>query len=77
MSAAYLRDICYVVALVAWCGLMWSQVRVLKQLRAAGYNIWTFNERARWNAWKGTNFVLFLSCGAVFAAAILAAIAIH
>jgi hypothetical protein len=53
---------------------MWSNIRVAKQLRAAGYSIWTFNTRARFNAWKGTNIVLFLSCSAIFAATILLAI---
>jgi hypothetical protein len=75
--SAYVTEICVIVALLAWCGVMWSQVRALKQLRAAGYSIWTFNVSARWNAWNGTNIALFLSCGAVFAAAISTAIAIR
>jgi hypothetical protein len=54
------------------CGGIWSNIRVAKQLRAAGYSIWTFNRRARFNAWKGTNILLFLSCSAIFAASILA-----
>ncbi len=69
--SAYVNTICLIVALFAWCGAMWSFVRAAKQLRAAGYSIWTFNTRARFNAWKGTNIVLFLSCSAIFAAAIL------
>jgi len=60
-----------IVALFAWCGLMWSNVRVAKQLRATGYSIWTANMRARLNAWKGTNILLFLSCSAIFTAAVL------
>jgi hypothetical protein len=74
--SAYMKDACFIVALLAWCGAMWSQVRFAKQLRADGYSIWTFNVRARLNAWKGANIVLFLSCGAVFAASIFTAIAI-
>jgi len=70
--SAYVRDICWIVALLAWGGMMWNQVRALKQLHAAGYSIWTFNTKARLNAWKGTNIVLFLSCGAVFSIAIIA-----
>jgi hypothetical protein len=50
---------------------MWSNVRAAKQLRAAGYSFWSFNPRARLIAWKGRNIVLFLSCSAIFAAAIL------
>jgi amino acid permease len=69
--SAYVNDICMIVALSAWCGAMWSNIRVAKKLRAAGYSIWTLNMRARFNAWKGTNIVLFLSCIAIFAAAIL------
>jgi amino acid permease len=64
------NTICLIVALFAWCGLLWSNVRVAKQLRANGYSIWTFNMRARFNAWKGTNILLFLSCFAIFAAVI-------
>jgi hypothetical protein len=56
---------------------MWSNFRVANQLRAAGYSIWTFNTRVRFNAWKGANIVLFLSCSAIFAAAILALIAMQ
>jgi hypothetical protein len=50
---------------------MWSNVRAAKQLRASGYSFWSFNPRARLIAWKGTPIVLFLSCAAIFAAAIL------
>jgi amino acid permease len=57
------------VSLLAWCGGMWANIRVAKQLRAAGYSIWTLNIKARFNAWKG-NILLFLSCSAVFAASI-------
>jgi hypothetical protein len=56
---------------------MWSNFRAAKQLRAAGYSVWSFNPRARRIAWKGTNIVLFLSCSAIFAAAILALIAMQ
>jgi amino acid permease len=69
--SAYVNTICGIVALSAWCGAMWSNIRVAKQLSAAGYSAWTFNMRARFNAWKGTNILLFLSCSAIFAAAIL------
>ena len=72
---AYVKDVCYIVALLAWCGAMWSQVRSLKQLRAAGFSIWTFNTRARLNASKG-NIVPFLGYFAIFALAISIAIAI-
>lgn len=72
--SAYVTAICLIVALLAWCGAMWSYVRVARQLRAAGYSIWTFNPIARWNAWKGDNIVLFLSCSAIFVAAIATAI---
>jgi len=65
------KTICWIVALSAWYGAMWSEFRVAKQLRAAGYSSWSFNLRARLIAWKGTNIVLFLSCCALFAAAIL------
>ena len=75
--SAFVKTICWIVALSAWCGAMWSIFRALKQLRAAGYSIWTFNTRARFNAWKGTNIVLLLSCSAIFAAAILALIAMQ
>jgi hypothetical protein len=56
---------------------MWSNVEAAKQLRAAGYSFWSFNLRARLIAWKGTNIVLFLSCSAIFAAAILVLIAMQ
>jgi hypothetical protein len=69
--SAYVKTICWIVALSAWCGATWSNVRAAKQLRAAGYSFWSFNPRARLIAWKGTNIVLFLSCTAIFAAAIL------
>ena len=67
----FVNTICLIVALSALCGAVWSNIRVAKQLHAAGYSIWTFNFRARVTAWKGTNIVLFLSCFAIFAAAIL------
>jgi hypothetical protein len=70
--SAYVKTICCIVALSAWCGGIWSNIRAAKQLRAAGYSIWTFNTRARFNAWKGTNLALFLIYAAIFAAAILA-----
>jgi hypothetical protein len=70
--SALVKTTCWIVALSAWCGGMWCNIRVAQQLRAAGYSIWTFNSRARWNAWKGTNILLFLSCFAIFAASILA-----
>jgi hypothetical protein len=63
-----------IVALSAWCGAMWSNVRVERQLRAAGYSFWTLNPAARFAAWKGTNLALFLGSTAIFAAAILALI---
>ena len=69
--SAYVKTFCWIVALSAWCGAMWSNFRAAKQLRAAGYSFWSFNPRARLIAWKGTNIVLFLSCSAIFAAAIL------
>jgi hypothetical protein len=50
---AYVKDVCYVVALFAWCGAMWNYVQYLKRLRAAGFSIWTFNTRARMNALEG------------------------
>jgi hypothetical protein len=62
--SAFVNTICLIVALSALCGAVWSNIRVAKQLHAAGYSIWTFNFRARWTAWKGTNIVLFLSCWA-------------
>ena len=65
-----MKTIFGIVALLAWCGGIWSNIRVAKQLRAAGYSIWTFNSKARFNAWKGTNMLLLLSCFAVFAASI-------
>jgi hypothetical protein len=75
--SAFVKTIFWIVALSAWCGAMWSNFRVANQLRAAGYSIWTFNTRVRFNAWKGANIVLFLSCSAIFAAAILALIAMQ
>jgi hypothetical protein len=69
--SAYVKIICWIVALSAWCGAMWSNVLATKQLRAAGYSSWSFNPRARLIAWKGTPIVLFLSCSAISAAAIL------
>jgi hypothetical protein len=56
---------------------MWINFWGAKQLRAAGYSIWTFNMRARLIAWQGTNIVLCLSCSAIFAATILALIAMQ
>jgi amino acid permease len=70
--SAYVKTIFGIVTLLAWCGAMWANIRVAKQLRAAGYSIWTSNSKARFNAWKGTNILLFLSCAAVFAASLLA-----
>ena len=67
--SAFVNTICLIVALSALCGAVWSNIRVAKQLHAAGYSIWTFNFKARLAAWKGTNIVLFLSC---WASAILA-----
>jgi hypothetical protein len=67
----YVKIFCWIVALSAWCGAMWSNVLAAKQLRAAGYSFWSFNPRARLIAWKGTPIVLFLCCSAIFAAAIL------
>jgi hypothetical protein len=64
------KTVCCIVALFAWYGVVWSNVRAAKQLRAAGYSVWSFNPRARLVAWKGINIVLFLSCSALFAAAI-------
>lgn len=75
--SAFVKIICCIVALSAWCGAMWSNFRVAKQLRAAGHSIWTFNTRARFSAWKGANIVFFLSYSAIFAAAILALIAMQ
>jgi hypothetical protein len=75
--SAYVKTICWIVAMSAWCGVMWSNFRAAKQLRAAGYGVWSFNPRARRIAWKGTNIVLFLSCSAIFATAILALIAMQ
>jgi hypothetical protein len=75
--SAFVKTICWIMALSAWCGGIWSNFRVAKQLRAAGYSIWTFDTRARLNAWKGPNIVLFLSCSAIFAAAILVLIEIQ
>lgn len=69
--SAYVKTICWIVVLSAWCGVMWSNVRTTKQLRASGYSFWSFNPRARLIAWKGTNIVVFLNCFAIFAAAIL------
>ena len=66
-----MKTICWIVALSAWCGAMWSNIRAARQLRAAGYSFWSFNPRARLIAWKGTNIVLLLNCSAIFAAAIL------
>jgi hypothetical protein len=68
---ACLKIICWIVALCAWCGAMWSNALATKQLRAAGYSFWSFNPRARLVAWKGTPIVLLLSCASIFAAAIL------
>lgn len=62
------------VALLAWCGAMWRNVRAAKQLHAAGYSFWSFNLRARLIAWKGANIAIFLSCSAIFIVAILMAI---
>jgi hypothetical protein len=75
--SAFVKIILWIVALSAWCGAIWSNFRVAKQLRAAGHSIWTFDHSARWNAWKGTNIVFFLSWGAIFAAAVLALIAMQ
>jgi hypothetical protein len=69
--SAYVKAICWIVALSAWCGAMWSNVLAAKRLRAAGYSFWSFIPRARVVAWKGKPILLFLSCAAVFAAAIL------
>ena len=65
-----MKSICWIVALCVWCGAMWSNVLAAKQLRAAGYSFWSFNPRAHLIAWKGTPIMLFLSCSAIFAAAI-------
>jgi hypothetical protein len=75
--SAYVKNICWTVALSAWCGVMWSNVLAAKQLRAAGYSFWSFNPKARLMACKGWNIVLFLSCSAIFAAAILVLIAVE
>jgi hypothetical protein len=72
--SASLKIIFGIVALSAWCGAMWSNVLAMKQARAAGYGFWSFNPRARLIAWKGKPIVLFLSCSAIFAAAIWAQI---
>jgi hypothetical protein len=72
--SAYVKTICWIVALSAWCGAMWSNVLAVKQARAAGYSFWSFNPRVPLIAWKGTPIMLFLSCFAIFAAAILALI---
>jgi hypothetical protein len=53
---------------------MWINVRVAKQLHAAGHSFWTLNQKARFAAWKGTNLVLLLGCAAIFAATICALI---
>jgi hypothetical protein len=65
------KTICWAVALSAWCGGMWSNVLAVKQLRAAGYSFWSLGLRAKLIGWKGIPIVLFLSCFAIFAAAIL------
>jgi hypothetical protein len=68
--SALVKTIFGIVALLAWCGAMWANIRVAKQLRDAGYSIWTSNSKARFNAWKGTNILPLLSCLAVFPASI-------
>lgn len=72
-----MKIICWIVALSAWCGTMWSNVLAWKQLRSAGISFWSFNPRARLIAWRGIPIVLFLSCSAIFAAAILVLIEVR
>ncbi len=62
-----------VVALLAWCGGMWSNVRTAKQLEAAGHSVWTLNLRARLIAWKGANIAIFLISSTIFVSAVLIA----
>jgi hypothetical protein len=71
----YVKDVLYVIALIAWCGAMWNYVQCLKRLRAAGFSIWTCNTGARMNAFEG-NIVPFLGYWVIFALAIIIAIAI-
>jgi hypothetical protein len=68
---ASVKTIFLIVALSAWCGGMWINVRAIRQARAAGYSFWSFDPKARRAAWRGRNLPLFLMCAAIFAAAIL------
>lgn len=70
MMSGFVKIFCVLMALLAWCGAIWINVRVAQQLRAAGLSVWTFNYRARFDVWKGRNIVLFLIYSAIFATAI-------
>jgi len=61
-----------VVSFVAWCGAMYGYVLFVKELRASGHSFWTWNIRARFDAWRGKPIAIFLTSGAVFLAAIWA-----
>ncbi|UGY12144.1 hypothetical protein [Bradyrhizobium septentrionale] len=61
-----------IIAFFGWCGVMWVNVRAIKQARAAGYRLWSFDPGARRAAWRGKNLVLFFICMAISAASILA-----
>jgi hypothetical protein len=69
--SAFVKTICWIVALSAWCGGMWINVRAVRQAHAAGYSFWSFDPKVRLAAWRGRNLPLFLMCLAIFAAAIL------
>ena len=66
-----MKLVCLIVALFAWCGAMWVNVRAIKQARAAGYGLWSLDPKAQYAAWRGKNLPLFLGFCAIFASAIL------
>jgi hypothetical protein len=67
--SAFVKTICLIAALSAWCGAMWINVRAARQAHAGGYSFWSFNPQARIAAWRGRNLPLFLMSCAIFVAA--------
>jgi hypothetical protein len=66
--------IVFVVSALAWCGAMYGYVLFLRQLRASGHSIWTWNQRARFAAWRGRPIRVFAICGVIFAGVIWASL---
>jgi hypothetical protein len=69
-----MKTVLVIVSGLAWCGSMYGYALFLKQLRASGYSIWTWDHRARFNAWRGRPIVIFTICMAIFAGLIGASI---